>query len=85
VDVNPTKSERALIAKLVGPLSLHKRVVALENEIQESRKLNQRLSDLIDVVTEVLVPAVDRDDQRMRAALARLEVAVSPPVTREQD
>ena len=72
-------------AKLVGPLSLYKRVVALEKEIQESRRLNQRLSDLIDVVTEVLVPAADRDDERMRAALARLEVAVSPPVAREQD
>ena len=59
----------------LGPLSLYRRVVELEQEIQESRRLNQRLSDVIDVVTEVLVPAVDRDDERMRAALARLEAA----------
>ncbi len=74
-----TKSDRRQLAKLVGPLSLHKRVVALEREIQESRKLNQRLSDIIDVITEVLVPAVDRDDERMRAALTRLDAAVKPP------
>ena len=75
----PTKPERDLMAKLVGPLSLHKRIVALEQEIQESRKLNQRLSDIIDVITEVLVPAVDRDDERLRHALARLETAIEPP------
>lgn len=73
------RSDRELVRTRMGPLSLYKRVVALEKEIQETRRLNQRLSDLIDVVTEVLVPAVDRDDERMRAALARLEAAVAPP------
>jgi hypothetical protein len=63
----------------LGPLSLYRRVVELELEIQESRRLNQRLSDLIDVVTEVLVPTVDRDDERLRAALARLDAKVTPP------
>ena len=73
------KSERALVRKMVGPVSLYKRVAELEREIQETRKLNQRLSDVIDVVTEVLVPAVDRDDERLRAALARLDAAIKPP------
>ena len=77
--MNPTKSDRRRLAQLAGPLSLHKRVVALEKEVQESRKLNQRLSDVIDVITEVLVPAADRDDEQMRAALARLEAAVKRP------
>ena len=73
------RSDRELVRKRVGPLSLYKRVVALEKEVQESRRLNQRLSDVIDVITEILVPAVDRDDERMCAALARLEAAVAPP------
>ena len=72
------RSERDRVRTLVGPLSLSRRVLALEREVQESRRLNQRLSDVIDVITEVLVPAVDRDDERMRAALARLEEAVTP-------
>jgi hypothetical protein len=73
------RSDRDLVRKRVGPLSLYKRVVALEKEVQESRRLNQRLSDVIDVVTEILVPAADRDDERMRVAMARLEAAVKPP------
>ncbi|WP_243058201.1 DUF6752 domain-containing protein [Nocardioides sp. SR21] len=62
----------------LGPVSLRRRVVELELEIQETRRLNQRLSDLIDVVTEVLVPAVDRDDALLRAALVRLDEAKAP-------
>jgi hypothetical protein len=64
---------------MIGPVSLYKRVAELEQEIQETRKLNQRLSDLIDVVTEILVPVADRDDERMREALARLASSVKPP------
>lgn len=48
------------------------RVEALEAAVEESRRLNQRLADVIDVVTEVLVPAVDRDDERIVRALANL-------------
>ena len=72
------RSDRDQVRKRLGPLSLYKRVVALEQEIQESRRLNQRLSDVVDVITEVLVPAVDRDDERMRTALASLEETVEP-------
>ncbi len=72
------KSDRDRVLKLVGPLSLYKRVLALEQEVQETRRLNQRLSDVVDVITEVLVPAVDRDDERMRTALASLEETVEP-------
>lgn len=78
-----SKSERALVRKMVGPISLYRRVAELEQEIQETRKLNQRLSDLIDVVTEILVPVADRDDGRMREALARLTSAVQPPAPDE--
>lgn len=74
-----SKSERALVRKMVGPVSLYRRVAELEQEIQETRKLNQRLSDVLDVVTEILVPVADRDDEKMREALARLTAALEPP------
>ena len=48
------------------------RVNALEAAVEENRRLNQRLADVIDVVTELLVPAVDRDDKRLKDALANL-------------
>ena len=48
------------------------RVEALEAAVEENRRLNQRLADVIDVVTEVLVPAIDRDDERIAEALANL-------------
>jgi hypothetical protein len=48
------------------------RLAALEEAVEENRRLNQRLADVIDVVTELLVPAVDRDDKRLEDALANL-------------
>jgi hypothetical protein len=51
---------------------LEARVRALEAAVRESRQLHQRLCDVVDVVTEVLVPAADRDDDRLRQALADL-------------
>ena len=79
------RSDRELVRQRVGPLSLYNRVIALEQEVQESRRLNQRLSDVLDVVTEVLVPAMDRDDERLSAALARLEAVVRPPVPADDE
>jgi hypothetical protein len=55
-----------------GGHRLAARVAALELAVEENRRLNQRLADVIDVVTEVLVPAVDRDDERIKAALDNL-------------
>jgi prefoldin subunit 5 len=51
---------------------LERRLDQLQEEVDENRRLNERLSDLIDVVAEVLVPAADRDDERLRAALEKL-------------
>jgi hypothetical protein len=55
---------------------LEARVAALEEAVEESRRLNQRLADVIDVVTEVLVPAADRDDERLAEALANLNTTL---------
>lgn len=52
---------------------LEAEVAELQDSVEENRRLNERLSDVLDVVTELLVPAVDRDDERLRAALDTLQ------------
>lgn len=51
---------------------LEARVRALEAAVRESRQLHQRLCDIVDVVTELLVPAADPEDARLQDALDRL-------------
>ncbi|GGD27975.1 DUF6752 domain-containing protein [Nocardioides daphniae] len=50
--------------------SLRARVEVLEQEVQESRQLNMRLAELLDVVTELLVPLAERDEEAARRLLA---------------
>jgi hypothetical protein len=61
------------VARITGVESdlhaLHDRVAELEREVQEARMLNQRLAELTDVVSEVLVPAADRDDDKLAERL----------------
>ena len=45
----------------------------LEHSLHEERQLQRRVAELADVVSELLVPAMDRDDERVRAALDRLD------------
>jgi NTP pyrophosphatase (non-canonical NTP hydrolase) len=52
---------------------LEAEVAELNDSVEENRRLNERLSDVLDVVTELLVPAVDRDDARLKQALASLQ------------
>jgi hypothetical protein len=63
-----------------GP-DLAARVAALETAVEENRRLNQRLADVVDVVTELLVPALDRDDAKVAAALANLNTTLNEPDT----
>jgi hypothetical protein len=65
-----------------GGHRLAARVAALEAAVDENRRLNQRLADVIDVVTEVLVPALDRDDERVRKALKDLDKTLGEAPTR---
>ena len=62
-----TGSEAARIARL------EEDVAELMASVEENRRLNERLSDVLDVITELLVPAVDRDDERLREALNQLQ------------
>ena len=52
------------------PLGVRARLAALEAEVQENRQLNRRIAELTDVVAELLVPIQDRDEERVKAALA---------------
>jgi hypothetical protein len=48
-------------------------VAELQESVEENRRLNERLSDVLDVITELLVPAIDRDDARLREAVDKLQ------------
>ncbi|MGZ4644643.1 MAG: DUF6752 domain-containing protein [Blastococcus sp.] len=52
------------------PLTVHARLAALEEEVQEQRQLNRRIAELTDVVAELLVPIHDRDPDRVEEVLA---------------
>ena len=53
--------------------TLEAQIAELQDSVEENRRLNERLSDVLDVVTELFVPAVDRDDDRLREALETLQ------------
>lgn len=48
---------------------LRREVEQLKDEVQEARRLNRRVAELTDIVEEVLLPAANRDDERLRRAL----------------
>lgn len=48
---------------------LRERVEELEAEIQETRRLNRRVAELLDIVEELLVPLSLRDEEKVRAYL----------------
>ncbi len=51
--------------------SLGRRLSELEAEMQECRRLNRRLAELLDVVEELLVPLSQRDEEKVREYLER--------------
>jgi uncharacterized protein YigA (DUF484 family) len=52
---------------------LEAQVAELMESAEENRRLNERLADVLDVITELLVPAAGRDDPRVEAALENLD------------
>ncbi|MPZ65622.1 MAG: hypothetical protein GEU83_08935 [Pseudonocardiaceae bacterium] len=52
---------------------LRERISELELEVQECRRLQTRVAEVTDFVVEVLIPAADRDDERLRHALETYE------------
>jgi hypothetical protein len=53
--------------------ALRRRVAALEAEVLESRQLNKQVAEMIDVIAEVLLPAGDRDEQRLHELLKKYD------------
>lgn len=51
--------------------TLRRRVEVLEQEVQEGRQLNRQVAEMLDVMGEVLLPAEQRDEERLHALLAR--------------
>lgn len=49
--------------------NLRAAVAVLEEEVQENRRLNRRLAEITDIVQELLLPAAQRDDDRLRERL----------------
>jgi prefoldin subunit 5 len=56
--------------------ALRRRVSELEEEMQESRRLNRRLAELTDIVQELLVPLAQRDEEKVRRYLDRYSTAL---------
>ena len=54
---------------------LRQRVTELEAEVQESRRLNRRVAELLDIVEELLVPLTLRDEEKVKAFLDAHSVA----------
>lgn len=50
---------------------LQDRVASLEAELQETRQLNRYVAEVTDIVQEVLLPAANRDDERLNQHLTR--------------
>jgi hypothetical protein len=55
--------------------ALRDRVAELEAEVQEARRLNRRVAELLDIVEELLVPLTLRDEDKVKAFLAAHSLA----------
>jgi hypothetical protein len=61
---------RGLAGRGESARTLRARVANLEDEMQEARRLNRRLAELMDVVEELLVPLSQQDHERVERFLA---------------
>jgi len=56
---------------LAWPVRLPRRIRELEAAVDENRQLNRRIAELTDMVAELLVPATQRDEERLAELLER--------------
>ena len=68
--------DRYLRLRSRSSFGVYARLAALEEELQESRQLNRRITELVDVVAELLVPVADRDEERVREVLAQYRASI---------
>lgn len=50
---------------------LPKRILDLEEAVMENRQLSRRLAELTDIMAELLVPATERDEERLTALITK--------------
>ena len=62
---------RGAAVRLRASTGTAERLRRLEEEVQENRRLNRRLAELTDLVTELLVPLSRRDDAQVEEVLER--------------
>lgn len=62
--------------------SLRKRIRALEQEVQECRRVNLRVAELCDVMMELLLPVAERDEKAITDLLDRYREGVGDPLKR---
>ncbi|MCW2855929.1 MAG: hypothetical protein JWR52_1544 [Marmoricola sp.] len=55
---------------------LTNRIDELEAEVQENRNLNVRVAELVDLLTELMLPLASQDRAAIEAALAKFERSV---------
>lgn len=73
----PAKGTRNVVGAVRERLSsstvadLQRRVEELEAEVQECRAVNLRVAELVDVVTALLVPLAQGDDEKAQELLER--------------
>ena len=72
-------SARRLVDRKGG---LPRRVRLLEEAMDENRRLNERVSDLLDLAAELLLPEGRRNDERLDRILDRLDPGTEPPAVR---
>lgn len=77
--VSNKESFKIRVARKVGGVlidDLTQRIKELEAEVQENRHLNLRLAELIDVVSELLVPVASQDQAKIDAAVEKFQKAL---------
>jgi hypothetical protein len=64
---------------LAETVYLPRRILDLEDAVMENRQLNRRLAELTDILAELLVPATERDEEKLNALLAKFrEQSLAP-------
>lgn len=54
-------------------VDLRRRVGVLEDEVQECRELSRRVAELTDIMTELLLPMAQRDEEKLQELLGRYQ------------
>jgi hypothetical protein len=59
-----------------GDEGVERRLVRLEEDVAECRALNIRLAELTDLVTELLLPVAQRDEEKLAGLLDRYRESI---------